>query len=168
MAFVIREASAGKSLIVAGCHYRQLDDAASRRQAKIVLQTALSRNWATGSSGNLPLRYSYSHLADQTWAAVTDQNCRIGIDAASDSEFDNAYPLHKVFHDEEIATGQPARIWSAKEAVAKALGCGFDAMNPRDIRVQDFATAIVAESVVLRVWSQQQPDGVWIAVAYEK
>jgi len=156
------------AFIIIGCQRRRGDDNDSRRTAKVNLQAELARKWSTRDSAGLALHYSYSHLADQTWAAVTDQSCRIGIDAARDSEFDNSYPLHKVFHDDEIATGQPARIWSAKEAVAKALGCGFDAINPLDIRVQDFATAIVGESVVLRVWSQQQPEGVWVSVAYAK
>ena len=167
MAFIIRKASAGKSLIVAGCQYRRLDDAASRRQAKIVLQATLSRSWMAGNPVNLPLHYSYSHLADQTWAAAADQSCRIGIDAASDREFDSSYPFRKVFHAEEIATGQPARIWSIKEAAVKALGCGFDGINPLDIQVRDFAVAIVNRSIVLQSWSRRQPDGVWVAVAYE-
>ena len=167
MAFVVRDASDGNSLIVAGCHYRQLDDEDSRQQAKAFLQATLSRSWMAGIPVNLPLHYSYSHLADQTWAVVTDQSCRIGVDAASDSEFGSTYPLHKIFHDDEIATGQPARVWSAKEAVAKALGCGFDGINPLDIQVRDFATAIVNHAFALQIWSRQQPDGVWIAVAYE-
>ncbi len=168
MAFVIRGGIAGKHLIVIGCQPRRGDDTDSRRIAKAVLQADLSRKWLVRNSSGLQLHYSYSHLADQTWAAVTDQSCLIGIDAASDSEFDNAYPLHKVFHDDEIATGRPARIWSAKEAVSKALGCGFDGMNPLDIRMLGFTIATVANYVALRVWSRQQPDGVWVSVAYGK
>lgn len=186
MACVITIPGTGKPLIIVGCQSRQCDDKESRRAAKAGLQAELSRQWLDWGSAGLPLHYSYSHLADQTWAAVTEQPCLIGIDAASDSEFANAYPLRKVFHAGEIATERPARIWSAKEAVAKALGCGFDGINPLDISIVGDAastssgpgmlfsaivgvakTAVSAvNSVKLNVWSQQQADGIWVSLAY--
>ncbi|MGD9665537.1 MAG: hypothetical protein AB7U34_10065, partial [Novosphingobium sp.] len=98
MAYAITLPGCGNALVVVGCQRRQSDDKESRMVAKALLQAELGRRcWARGSVG-LPLHYSYSHLANQTWAAATDQSCLIGIDAASDSEFDNSYPLHKAFH----------------------------------------------------------------------
>ena len=186
MAFAVTLSGCGGPLVVVGCQRRPSDAKESRRAAKALLQSELSRHWRTRGASGLPLHYSYSHLPNQTWAAATDQSCLIGIDAASDSEFDNSYPLQKVFHPAEIAAGSPGKIWSAKEAVVKALGCGFDGINPLDVRIAGEAcstgsgpgntfpsTADIAQTAVtavypaqLRVWSQQQADGIWVSLAY--
>ena len=61
----------------------------------------------------------------------------------------------------------PAQIWSAKEAVAKAMGCGFDGVNPLDIRLHDVGLATAREQTWL-LWSWRQDDGAWVTVAYQK
>jgi len=186
MAYAITLPGCGNALVVVGCQRRPSDAKESRRLAKALLQAELSRHWRDRGAPGLPLHYSYSHLPNQTWAAATNQSCLLGIDAASDSEFDHSYPLQKAFHPAEIAAGSPGKIWSAKEAVAKALGCGFDGINPLDIRIVGevcsngsgpgntfSSTAVVAKTEVaavypakLSIWSQQQADGMWISLAF--
>lgn len=87
---------------------------------------------------------SFSLGGGKAWAAL----CRdgfIGIDAAAGDEFQGDYPLHRVFLDQELhhavrlAGGDVAKasalLWSIKEAVVKALGCGFHFVAPRDVYV---------------------------------
>ena len=60
-------------------------------------------------------------------------------------EFQKDYPVHRVFHPEELhhalrlADGDPgeasALLWSVKEAVVKALGCAFHLVDPRQVNV---------------------------------
>jgi hypothetical protein len=64
---------------------------------------------------------------------------------AETDEFQGEYPVHRVFHGDELhhalrlAGGDLARasalLWSVKEAVSKALGCGFHLVDPRQIHV---------------------------------
>jgi phosphopantetheinyl transferase (holo-ACP synthase) len=64
---------------------------------------------------------------------------------AGPDEFQREYPLHRVFHPQELqhalrlAGGDleqaSALLWSIKEAVAKALGCAFHLVAPRQITV---------------------------------
>ena len=115
-------------------------------------------------------RISFSHLHDETWAAATTIPCLIGIDAAREAEFVGPYPFHKVFHSSELATGLPtACLWSMKEAVVKALGCGFNALNPLDVTLQPASGgAKVAgdPELLLHVWSRSPEERTWLSVAY--
>jgi hypothetical protein len=64
---------------------------------------------------------------------------------AGTEEFQREYPFHRVFHAQELqhalrlADGDLERasalLWSIKEAVAKALGCAFHLVDPRQITV---------------------------------
>jgi hypothetical protein len=64
---------------------------------------------------------------------------------AGADEFGSEYPLHRVFHPEELhhavrlTGGVPAEasalLWSVKEAAVKALGCAFHLVDPRQITV---------------------------------
>jgi phosphopantetheinyl transferase (holo-ACP synthase) len=64
---------------------------------------------------------------------------------AGADEFQREYPFHRVFHAQELqhalrlAGGDvekaSALLWSIKEAVAKALGCAFHLVAPRQITV---------------------------------
>ena len=88
---------------------------------------------------------SFSKGGGKIWAALSGDESEIGIDAAGNEEFQNGYPVHRVFHPEELhhalrLVGEDleiasALLWSAKEAVVKALGCAFHLVDPREITV---------------------------------
>ena len=151
--------NAGTHFSVGQCK-RSADDPAARSVAKKALQQEMGDY----------CRISFSHLEDETWAVATMMPCRIGIDAARAREFAGAYPFHKVFHPSELATDLPPEcLWSMKEAVAKALGCGFDGLNPLDIILQPTAgvASVSGESGLrLLIWSRKREERTWIAVAY--
>jgi len=88
---------------------------------------------------------SFSEGGGAVWAALCGDESDIGIDVAETDEFQGDYPFHRVFHAQElhqavqVAGGNvekaSALLWSIKEAVVKALGCGFHLVEPRDIYV---------------------------------
>jgi len=88
---------------------------------------------------------SFSEGGGKIWAALCGDESDIGIDVAGPDEFQREYPLHRVFHPQELqhalslAGGDLqkalALLWSIKEAVAKALGCAFHLVDPRQITV---------------------------------
>ena len=88
---------------------------------------------------------SFSEGGGKVWAALCGDESDIGIDAAAFEEFRGEYPLHRVFHDQELQhalrltegdlTKAAALLWSIKEAVVKALGCGFNLVDPRQVHV---------------------------------
>jgi len=88
---------------------------------------------------------SFSEGGGKIWAALCGDESDIGIDVAGPDEFHREYPLHRVFHAQELqhalrlAGGDleqaSALLWSIKEAVAKALGCAFHLVAPRQITV---------------------------------
>src|SRR5690606_26610268 len=89
---------------------------------------------------------SFSEDRVARWAALCGDGSDIGIDVAEAYEFQGDYPFRRVFNAEEtqhaleLAQGDvgmaSALLWSVKEAVVKALGCGFHCVEPRDIHVQ--------------------------------
>jgi len=88
---------------------------------------------------------SFSEGGGKVWAALCGDESDIGIDVAGPDEFQREYPLHRVFHPQELqhalrlAGGDlqkaSALLWSIKEAVVKALGCAFHLVKPRQITV---------------------------------
>ncbi len=88
---------------------------------------------------------SFSQGGGKIWAALCGDGSDIGIDVAAADEFQGEYPLHRVFHDQELhharrltggaAAKAAALLWSIKEAVVKALGCGFHLVAPRQVHV---------------------------------
>ncbi len=92
---------------------------------------------------------SFSTAGEEVWAALCGDESDIGIDVAGSAEFQEGYPVHRVFHAQELhqawelAGGDLAKaaalLWSIKEAVAKALGCAFHLVAPRDIHVDPTA-----------------------------
>jgi 4'-phosphopantetheinyl transferase superfamily len=107
---------------------------------------------------------SFSTAGEEVWAALCGDESDIGIDVAGSAEFQEGYPVHRVFHAPELhqalelAGGDLAKaaalLWSVKEAVAKALGCAFHLVDPRDIHVYPSA---VEEGGPLR-HAQNGPD----------
>jgi hypothetical protein len=88
---------------------------------------------------------SFSEGGGKVWAALCGDESDIGIDVAATDEFQGEYPLHRVFHDQELqhalrVTGgdleqASALLWSIKEAAVKALGCAFHLVAPQQVHV---------------------------------
>ena len=88
---------------------------------------------------------SFSKGGGESWAALSGDASDIGIDVAAFEEFQGKYPLHRVFHDQELhhalrLTGgdvaqAAALLWSIKEAMVKALGCAFHLVAPLQVHV---------------------------------
>ena len=88
---------------------------------------------------------SFSEAGGAVWAALCGDESDIGIDVAEPDEFPSDYPFHRVFNAQELqhvvrltegdVEKASALLWSMKEAVVKALGCGFHLVEPRDIWV---------------------------------
>jgi hypothetical protein len=88
---------------------------------------------------------SCSEGGGKIWAALCGDESDIGIDVAEADEFQGGYPVHRVFRGPELhhalrlaggdLAGASALLWSVKEAVAKALGCAFHLVDPRQINV---------------------------------
>ncbi len=88
---------------------------------------------------------SFSEGGGKIWAALCGDESDIGIDVSEIGEFQGAYPVQRVFHGQELhhalllaggdLAGASALLWSVKEAVAKALGCAFHLVSPRQINV---------------------------------
>ncbi len=84
---------------------------------------------------------SFAYEGDTMWVAVGRKGSSVGIDAAESASFSGNYPFHRAFHEGELDLGGEkdevaALIWSAKEAVVKALGCGFHLVDPLHLRVE--------------------------------
>jgi phosphopantetheinyl transferase len=84
---------------------------------------------------------SFAYERDTMWVAVGRGGSGVGIDAAQSTAFRGKYPFHRAFHEGELEIGGEknevaAMIWSAKEAVVKALGCGFHLVDPLHLRVE--------------------------------
>ena len=88
---------------------------------------------------------SFSEGGGKVWAALCVDASDIGIDVAAAEEFQGEYPVHRIFHDQELhhalrltgddVTQASALLWSVKEAVVKALGCAFHLVAPLQVHV---------------------------------
>jgi len=98
---------------------------------------------------------SFSQGGGNVWAALCGDKSDIGVDVAGADEFPIGYPFHRVFHPQELqhavrlAGGDlelaSALLWSVKESVVKALGCGFHLVDPRQISVYPSAAEAAGE-----------------------
>ena len=88
---------------------------------------------------------SFCESGQNVWAALCGDEHDIGIDVAQPNEFKGKYPFYRVFHPQELQHAvkllgkdlkkAAALLWSIKEAVAKALGCAFHLVDPRQMMV---------------------------------
>jgi phosphopantetheinyl transferase len=85
---------------------------------------------------------SFSYHNSKVWGAMCEIPHQCGIDVASSSEFDEKFPLQKIFLPKEITEAIQfagsiesalALLWSAKESVVKAAGCGFHLIDPIEV-----------------------------------
>nr|WP_321258515.1 4'-phosphopantetheinyl transferase superfamily protein [uncultured Pseudodesulfovibrio sp.] len=84
---------------------------------------------------------SFTSSREIRWCAVAW--CKgLGIDVACPEEFEPPYPVSRVFDAAEIKLteahiddqlSQLALLWSFKEAAAKAMGTGFNAVEPGEL-----------------------------------
>lgn len=88
---------------------------------------------------------SFTGNKKEQWVAIGPLGLSLGVDIAGPDEFGPDYPLGRVFSpDELILLGKvstlsrswaAALIWSAKEALVKAVGCGFHTLDFRDVQI---------------------------------
>jgi phosphopantetheinyl transferase len=94
---------------------------------------------------------SFSYAPHRIWATACSDATGLGIDVADPSDFGEGYPYHRVFHKDELGLAlevcdgkrkeAAALLWSVKEAILKALGCGLHLIDPLEVRVfQAFGT----------------------------
>ncbi|MEW6531135.1 MAG: 4'-phosphopantetheinyl transferase superfamily protein [Thermodesulfobacteriota bacterium] len=118
--------------------------AASQAQDVEVIPGPLGRPLLrVGGRDSLPV--SFAHGRGRIWAALGLPGFSVGIDVAEETEFPCQYPFERAFHRQELAHVRDlingtsfqaaALIWSAKESVVKALGCGFHLVDPLDLWV---------------------------------
>ncbi len=96
-----------------------------------------------GSTSAPPV--SFAHVGTRTWGAICPRGAAVGIDVARAAEFNRGYPFSRAFCEEDVVVTlektngdkqeAAAMLWSAKEAVVKAIGCGFHLLDPLDVRV---------------------------------
>lgn len=143
-----------------------------------VTKDRLGRPRLAGAAG--PCSISFSRQGDRTWAALS-LGGRVGVDAASPDEFEGPYPFGRVFHDVEWTGVAPfcagdrgdgaALLWTLKEAAVKALGLGFDGLDPLEVIVRPrrgegmgLRFAVTARSARLCARSRRE-RGRWLSLA---
>lgn len=121
---------------------------------------------------------SFTRRPGLLWAAVC--TLPVGLDAAGAEEFGPAYPRERVFGAKEWELSRPlcatdeeamALLWTLKEAAAKAMGTGFNRVEPCDIT----AAALRSEEDGLNGAARtpagflpvraERRDGYWLAAA---
>jgi phosphopantetheinyl transferase len=122
---------------------------------------------------------SFSEAGGTLWAALTGQG-QVGVDAAPKGDFLPPFPYARTFQPEEWewawrhcrgeSASAAALLWAAKEAAVKALGVGFHARDPLDLRVvfltqkRDGLSLTVQTPEAVSAWARPLEDG-WLALA---
>jgi phosphopantetheinyl transferase len=117
-----------------------------RKPSEIILKSepwGKPEIWLNGVPGPA---LSFSWSAKRLWAAAGRPGNSLGLDAAAPEEFAGSYPHRRVFAETERQTAitlsrgdaaeAAALLWSVKEAVVKAAGCGFYYLSPKQVQVR--------------------------------
>lgn len=122
---------------------------------------------------------SFSRAAGRLWAAMTPAG-QVGVDLALPSEFEASYPWARAFGPPELAWALPlnrgnaaraaALLWALKEAAVKALGVGFNLLDPLEVEAlnprpwQGGVRVSVQAGRILPAWARPEAGG-WLAIA---
>jgi hypothetical protein len=122
---------------------------------------------------------SFSRSGRCLWAALTLSG-QVGVDAALPSEFAAGYPLARAFRGPELDWARPlnggdtagaaALLWALKEAAVKALGVGFNLLDPLAVEAvsprpwHGGVRVLVKAGRILPAWARPEGDG-WLALA---
>ncbi len=122
---------------------------------------------------------SFSQAAGCLWAALTPA-CQVGLDVALPSEFEEGYPWARAFRSAEFDWARPlclgetalaaALLWALKEAAVKALGVGFNFLDPLEVEAlsprswQGGWRVSVKAGRILPAWARPERGG-WLAIA---
>ena len=125
---------------------------------------------------------SFSRCPGRIWAAMSLVK-GLGIDAESAETFTGPYPYNRVFGGDEfsyaikICGGRlddaSALLWSAKEAAAKAMGCGFHLFGPMEMQAGNFLPSYggllgrVDAGIKIPVWAIREGPA-WLSIAWIK
>ncbi|WP_338667718.1 4'-phosphopantetheinyl transferase family protein [Pseudodesulfovibrio methanolicus] len=137
MRIAVHQASVGTdrhALIEASCHDLTFD-----AQGFSLVRGKLGAPKLIGKTP--PPAISFTTSGETLWCAVSLSR-GLGIDVACPEEFMQPYPVPRVFDPTEIKLTETfvhdplsrlALLWSLKEAVAKALGTGFNTVDPGEL-----------------------------------
>lgn len=96
--------------------------------------------------GQLQVGISFSRHSGWLWGAAA-QTIGLGIDVSGPEEFLSPYPDARVFTVDELGAAAKfvgslpearALLWGLKEAAAKALGTGFNKVEPSELTIRDW------------------------------
>lgn len=123
---------------------------------------------------------SFSHGEGRLWAAMSGTGA-VGIDVAYPEEFAGVYPFARAFRAEELeyvralcpndTVRGAALVWSAKEASVKAIGAGFNLLDPLEVRVGN--PSVTEQGIFFEVsagrsvsaWVRKEDHG-WLSLAF--
>lgn len=114
---------------------------------------------------------SFCEGGQNVWAALCGDACDIGIDVAESHEFRGKYPFYRVFHPQELLHAlklvsedlkkAAALLWSVKEAAAKAMGCAFHLVDPRQMIVYPSTDEAMGEAAGETTERMAKKNGVY-------
>ena len=99
----------------------------------------------SAEGGQLHLGLSFSRHSGWLWGAAA-QTTGVGIDVSGPEDFLSPYPDARVFAADELDGAKDfvvslpearALLWGLKEAAAKALGTGFNKVEPLELQIRE-------------------------------